>query len=104
VQARTYYQFLLTLLATGLSFQIPVAVIGLNRIGIVTTRQLRKHRRYAIVLLTALALLLPGTDAITTLLELIPMLILYELSIVVAAVFERRSARPTDEHTDRARP
>jgi sec-independent protein translocase protein TatC len=64
VQARTYYQFILfTLLATGLFFQIPVAVIGLTRMRIVTTRQLRKHRRYAIVILAALALLLPGTDA-----------------------------------------
>ena len=92
VQARSYYQFiLLTLLATGLFFQIPVAVIVLNRMGIVTTRQLRKHRRYAIVGLATLALLLPGTDAVTTLFELIPMVLLYELSIIVAAVFERRS-------------
>jgi sec-independent protein translocase protein TatC len=94
VQARPYYQFiLLTLLATGLFFQIPVAVIGLNRMGIITTRQLRKHRRHAIVVLTALALLLPGADTVTTLLELIPMLILYELSIIVAAMLERRSDR-----------
>jgi sec-independent protein translocase protein TatC len=104
VQARTYYQFiLLTLLATGLFFQIPVAVIGLNRMGIVTTRQLRKHRRYAIVVLAALALLLPGTDAVTTLFELVPMMLLYELSIIVADLFERRSKRATQEHTDRAR-
>ncbi len=101
VQARTYYQFiLLTLLATGLFFQIPVAVIGLNRMGIVTTRQLRQHRRHAIVLLVGLALLLPGTDVVTTLLELIPMLILYELSIIVAAVCERHSTRAAEDHTD----
>jgi sec-independent protein translocase protein TatC len=94
VQARPYYQFiLLTLLATGLFFQIPVAVIGLNRMGIITTRQLRKHRRHAIVVLTALALLLPGTDTVTTLLELTPMVILYELSIIIAAMLERRSER-----------
>ena len=92
VQASTYYRFiLLTLLATGLFFQIPVAVIGLTRTGIVSTRQLRKHRRHAIVGLVALALLLPGTDVVTTLLELIPMLVLYELSVLVARLFERRS-------------
>jgi sec-independent protein translocase protein TatC len=92
VQARTYYQFILvTLLATGLFFQIPVAVIGLTRTGIVTTRQLRKHRRHAIVALVALALLLPGTDVVTTFLELIPMLLLYELSVFVARLFERRA-------------
>jgi len=91
VQARSYYQFiLLTLLATGIFFEIPIAVIGLNRMGIVTTRQLRKHRRYAIVALAAIALLLPGTDPVTTLLELIPMIVLYELSIILAGALERR--------------
>src|ERR1700746_798919 len=89
VQARTYYRFILvTLLATGLFFQIPVAVIGLTRTGIVSTRQLRKHRRHAIVALVALALLLPGTDVVTTFLELIPMLLLYELSVFVAGLLE----------------
>jgi sec-independent protein translocase protein TatC len=65
-------------------------VIGLNQMGILSTRQLREHRRYAIV---ALAPLLPGTDPVTTLLELIPMLVLFELSIIVATVSERRSRR-----------
>jgi sec-independent protein translocase protein TatC len=98
VQARSYYSFIaLTLLASGLLFQIPMAVIGLNRAGIVSTRALRKHRRYAIVIITALALLLPGTDPVTTGLELAPMLLLYELSIVVAAAFERRYPRIADD-------
>jgi len=91
VQARSYYQFVLfTMLATGVLFQIPVAVIGLNQMGILSARQLRERRRYAIVAITALALLLPGTDPVTTLLELIPMLVLFELSIVAATVLERR--------------
>ena len=91
VQARSYYQFVLvTMLATGVLFEIPVAVIGLNRMGILSARQLRDHRRYAIVLIVALALLLPGTDPVTTLLELIPMLVLFELSVIVATVLERR--------------
>ena len=53
--------------------------------GVLSTRQLRKHRRYAIVAIAALALLLPGTDPVTILLELIPMLALYELSILGTA-------------------
>jgi len=97
VQARSYYQFvLLTILATGAFFQIPVAVIALNSAGIVSTRQLRRHRRYAIVALAAIALLLPGTDPVTTALELIPMLVLYELSILATSVLERRRGQPTD--------
>ena len=96
VQARSYYQFiLLTLLATGLFFEIPIAVLGLNRAGILSTRQLRKHRRHAIVAIAALALLLPGSDPVTTLLELIPMLALYELSILGTAALEHRDRRRT---------
>ena len=92
VQARSYYKFVLfTILATGVLFQIPLVVIGLNRMGILSARQLRENRRYAIVGIVALALLLPGTDPVTTLLELIPMLVLFELSIVVVTLLERRS-------------
>jgi sec-independent protein translocase protein TatC len=94
VQARSYYQFVLfTMLATGLLFQIPLAVIGLNQMGILSARQLREHRRYAIVGIAALALMLPGPDPVTTLLELIPMLALFELSIIIATVLERRDPR-----------
>jgi sec-independent protein translocase protein TatC len=94
VQARSYYQFVLfTLLASAVLFQIPVAVIGLNQTGILTVRQLREHRRYAIVAIAALALMLPGPDPVTTLLEVIPMLVLFELSLVIAAALERRSRR-----------
>ena len=96
VQARSYYQFILfTMLATGLFFEIPIAVLGFNRAGILSTRQLRKHRRYAIVAIAALALLLPGSDPVTTLLELIPMLALYELSILSTAVLEHRDRQRT---------
>ena len=92
VQARSYYQFVLfTMLATGVLFQIPLAVIGLNQMGILSTRQLREHRRYAIVGITAFALMLPGPDPVTTLLELIPMILLFELSITIATVLERRN-------------
>jgi sec-independent protein translocase protein TatC len=92
VQARSYYHFVLfTMLATGVLFQIPLAVIGLNRMGILSVRQLREHRRHAIVAIVALALLLPGTDPVTTLLELIPMLVLFELSVLIASVLERRT-------------
>jgi sec-independent protein translocase protein TatC len=95
VQARSYYQFVLfTMLATGVLFQIPVAVIGLNQMGVLSTRQLRNNRRYAIVAIVALALLLPGTDPVTTLLELIPMLVLFELSIIIATALERRRRLP----------
>ncbi len=61
VQANPYYSFAATvLLAMGLVFQIPVVIIGATRLGIVTPRQLRKSRRYAIVACAAVAAFLPG--------------------------------------------
>jgi len=94
VQANSYYSFVsLTLLVSGMLFQIPIVIVALTQAGIVSTRQLRKHRRYAIVIIAALALLLPGSDPVTTGLELAPMLLLYELSIAIAALLERRVRR-----------
>jgi sec-independent protein translocase protein TatC len=86
VQARAYYGFtIFTLIAMGLLFQIPVAILALTRLGIVTPAQLRSNRRYAIVVISIIAVLLPGVDPVTTLIEMVPMLILYELSILLAA-------------------
>jgi sec-independent protein translocase protein TatC len=93
VQASQFYKFAATvLLAMGLVFQVPVVILGVTRIGLVTVRQLRRSRRYAIVACAAVAAFLPG-DAITLVLETIPLYVLYEASILVAALVERRAAR-----------
>jgi sec-independent protein translocase protein TatC len=90
VQASPYYQFAATvLLAMGLVFQVPVAILGATRAGLVTPRQLRRGRRYAIVACAAIAAFLPG-DAITLLLETVPLYVLYEASILVASFVARR--------------
>ena len=61
VQASQYYHFAaMTVLAMGLLFQIPVAIIAATRAQIVTARQLRHNRRYAILACVAIAALLPG--------------------------------------------
>jgi sec-independent protein translocase protein TatC len=92
VQAGPYYQFAATvLLAMGLVFQVPVAILGATRVGLVTPKQLRGARRYAIVACAAVAAFLPG-DAITLLLETIPLYLLYEASILVASFVARRDA------------
>ena len=86
VQASQFYSFAATiLLAMGLIFQVPVLVVGATRLGLVTPRQLRKGRRYAIVACAAIAALLPG-DFVTLLLETIPLYVLYEVSILVASL------------------
>jgi sec-independent protein translocase protein TatC len=99
VQASQYYKFAATtLLAMGLVFQVPVAILAAVRAGIVTPAQLRKGRRYAIVACAAIAAFLPG-DAITLLLETIPLYLLYEMSILLASVMSRRWAREGRQST-----
>jgi sec-independent protein translocase protein TatC len=94
VQARPYYSFVtLTLLSLGILFQIPVGVLALTRAGVLTTAQLRRNRRYAIVVIAVLAMLLPGTDPVTTLIEMVPLIILYELSILLARWLDRVTAQ-----------
>jgi sec-independent protein translocase protein TatC len=91
VQASTFYKFAATvLLAMGLIFQVPVAILAATRVGLVTVKQLRKNRRYAIVACAAVAAFLPG-DAITLVLETVPLYVLYETSILVAAFVDRRA-------------
>jgi sec-independent protein translocase protein TatC len=92
VQANQYYKFAATvLLAMGLSFQAPVAIVGSVRLGLVTPRQLRRNRRYAILACAAVAAFLPG-DAFTLMLETVPLYLLYEASILIASVVARRDA------------
>ena len=89
VQANPYYSFAATvLLAMGLVFQVPVVIIGATRLGIVTPRQLRKGRRFAVVACAAVAAFLPG-DVITLVLETVPLYLLYEVSILLAALLGR---------------
>jgi sec-independent protein translocase protein TatC len=93
VQARDYYRFeLMTMLALGAIFQLPVVMLVLGRVGLLASSTLRTHRRYALVALAALAAALPGTDPVTTVLEMLPLFALYELSIVALRVSERRRA------------
>jgi sec-independent protein translocase protein TatC len=92
VQASQFYKFAATvLLAMGLVFQVPVVILGATRVGLVTVKQLRRSRRYAIVACAAVAAFLPG-DAITLVLETVPLYVLYEASILVAALAGRRAA------------
>ena len=98
VRARDYYSFFtLTLGVMGLIFELPIAVLAVTRLGIVTPEQLSKNRRYAYVILAVVAMLLPGTDPVSMLLELVPLLLLFEASVLLAKVF----GRPPDEAADR---
>jgi sec-independent protein translocase protein TatC len=91
VQARDYYRFVgTTLLACGLVFQVPVGVLALTRLGVIRVEQLRAARRYAYVGCAVVAMLLPGVDPVSMLIEMAPLVVLYELSIVLARIFRVR--------------
>jgi sec-independent protein translocase protein TatC len=99
VQAKEYYGFFsMTLLATGIVFQVPVGILAVTRLGIVKVEQLTKNRRYAYLACAVVAAALPGVDPISMLLEMAPLVVLYELSIVLAKAFgtprERFEAEP----------
>jgi sec-independent protein translocase protein TatC len=94
LQARDYYAFSITvLIAMGLCFQVPIGILAVTRVGIVSTRQLRKGRRYAILVIAVVAMLLPGQDPITMLSLMVPLIVLYEGSILLCALLDRRAAR-----------
>jgi sec-independent protein translocase protein TatC len=88
VQAKQYYSFFaMTVLATGIVFQVPVGILSVTRLGIVKVDQLIKNRRYAYLACAIVAAALPGVDPISMLLETAPLIILYEVSIVLAKMF-----------------
>lgn len=88
LRASDYYDFAtLTMLAMGLGFQVPVGVLVLTRLGVVTVDKLRRSRRYAILAIAVLAALLPTLDPITLVLEMVPLMLLYELSVQLARLF-----------------
>jgi sec-independent protein translocase protein TatC len=97
VQARPLYTFsLLTLVVMGVLFQLPVGVLALTRLGVLTPAQLRGNWRYAVVTISVIAVLLPGTDPVTTVIEMVPMLVLYGLSILLAMWVERLDRRAAE--------
>ncbi len=94
LRASEYYGFfMLTLIAVGILFQIPVAVLAVCRLGITTPEQLGRNRPYAVLLIAVAAMLLPGTDPVTMLISMLPLYVLFEFSLLLARAF----GRPPDE-------
>jgi sec-independent protein translocase protein TatC len=88
VRARDYYSFFsTTMLAGGVVFELPLAILAVTRLGIVSVEQLTANRRYAYLLIAIAAAALPGVDPISMLIEMVPLLVLFELSILIARAF-----------------
>jgi sec-independent protein translocase protein TatC len=85
VRASEYYGFLgTTVLALGLIFELPLAILAMTRLGVVSPESLARNRRYAVLACAVVAMLLPGTDPVTMLICMAPLLILFELSVQLA--------------------
>lgn len=79
------------LLAFGLAFELPVVLLILTFLGLVSAHFLRAKRRYAVLVITVLAAFVsPGDAVVVTILLMAPLLVLYELGIVLSAAVERR--------------
>lgn len=83
---------LIVLLAFGLSFELPVAVVVLAAVGVVEIEDLKSGRPYVIVGIFVLSAIITPPDAISQLMLAIPMCLLYELGIIAARVVVRRQA------------
>jgi sec-independent protein translocase protein TatC len=75
------------MIGCGLVFQVPVGVLALTRLGVTDAAGLRAKRRYAWLGCAVVAAALPGVDPVTMLFEMVPLVALFELSIVLAGLF-----------------
>jgi sec-independent protein translocase protein TatC len=91
IRASYYYTFVaMTMLGGGLAFLMPVFVLALVRLRILTSTRLRQNRKYAFVILLIFAALLPTVDPVSLAFEIIPLMLLFEGSIWLAVLMERR--------------
>lgn len=91
IRAREYFSFTsLLLLGFGVMFELPVFILGLVRLGVLSAASLRRNRRIGYGLCLIAVVLLPGVDFVSMGLQALPVLVLFELSIWLAVLMERR--------------
>ncbi|HIZ76182.1 MAG TPA: twin-arginine translocase subunit TatC [Firmicutes bacterium] len=89
-----YVEFLTSfIIPFGLVFLLPMVVLALTKVGVLQVSTLVKSRKYVIVILAILAAILTPPDVVSQLLLLIPMVILWEISILIAKRVERKKER-----------
>ncbi len=94
IRAKDYMSFAVkVLIGMAIVFELPIFVVGLTRMGVISTHTLRTKRRIGYFIVACVAVALPGVDPITTMFEAIPLAILYELSIWISVLLDRRAER-----------
>jgi len=90
--------FMALIFGFGLVFEFPLIIFILARVGLVTSKWLREKRKYAIVLSAIIAAMLtPTTDAVSMMLMFVPIIIFYELGILVAWMFGKKKKEEIPE-------
>jgi sec-independent protein translocase protein TatC len=91
IRARDYYRFVsFVLLGVAFAFEVPVFVLALVRLRILTAAQLRHTWRVGVFVMVVIGVLLPGVDPVSTILSVIPLVVLYVLAIGLATFLEPR--------------
>jgi sec-independent protein translocase protein TatC len=90
------------LLAFGFVFELPLVITFMARMGLVTIPFLKKNRKYALLLFFVLAAVITPPDVITQIMMAVPLMVLYEISIIGARIFGRKSILDTDEQEEAA--
>lgn len=88
-----YFSFIIsTMLAAGLVFELPMVSFFLSKIGILKPEFMRKYRKHSIILILLIAgILTPSPDVTSQLLLAGPLFILYEISIIICKIFQKKS-------------
>ncbi len=82
-----------SVIACGLFFELPIIIYFLSKLGLVTAEFLRKYRKYAIVIVLIVAAIVTPPDVISQVLVTIPMILIYEVSILIAAAVVRNKVK-----------
>jgi sec-independent protein translocase protein TatC len=97
LRAKDYYAFTtMVMVAMAIVFELPIFVLAAVRMGIISTDTLRNNRKMGYFIVAIIGVLLPGVDPITTTIETIPLIILYELTIWLCVLTDRRAARQAE--------
>lgn len=82
-----------SIIASGLYFELPIIIYFLSKLGLVTPDFLRKYRKYGIVIILIVAAIVTPPDVVSQVLVAIPMLLIYELSILLSAMVVRKKRK-----------
>lgn len=99
----SYFGFVITMFfAFGLTFEVPIFVMVLNRVGMASAKRLKKIRPYVIVGAFVVAAIFTPPDVLSQLLLALPLVVLYEFGIVLVKVFGRKDDSDEDENSETA--